>query len=80
MPTMTLKNIPEPLYERLKHAASLHRRSLNSEILFYLEEALAPRRHDVSEMVEKAKTVRERTAHYRLENEELDLAKNAGRP
>lgn len=33
MPTTTFKNISEPLYERLKHAAETHRRSLNSEIL-----------------------------------------------
>ena len=80
MPTMTLKNIPEPLYESLKRAAALHRRSLNSEILYCLEETLAPRKRDVSELLEKARQVREKTAHYRLDNEELDRAKNSGRP
>ncbi len=80
MPTMTLKNIPEPLYERLKQAAAIHRRSLNSEILYCLEESLAPRKHDTTALVEKAREVREKTAHYRLDNEELDRAKNADRP
>ncbi len=80
MPTMTLKNIPEPLYERLKQAAAMHRRSLNSEILYCLEESLAPRKRDISDLIEKAREVREKTAHYRLEPEELDRAINAGRP
>ena len=30
---MTLKNIPDDVYERLKAAASLHRRGLNSEAI-----------------------------------------------
>ena len=80
MPTLTLKNIPEPLYEQLKKVASLHRRSLNSEILFQLEEALTPRRRDVSALIENARAVRERTAHYRIGEEELDRARNTGRP
>lgn len=80
MPTMTLKNIPEALYESLKQAAATHRRSLNSEILYCLEESLVPRKRDVSELVEKAREVREKTAHYRLKTEELNLAKKAGRP
>jgi plasmid stability protein len=80
MPTLTLKNIPEPLYERLKQAASIHRRSLNSEILFQLEEALAPRRTDVSALIENARAIREKTAHYRLGQKELNRSKNDGRP
>ena len=80
MPTMTLKNIPDSLYERLKQAAAMHRRSLNSEILYCLEESLAPRKRNISELVERAREVREKTAHYRLDNAELNRAKNAGRP
>lgn len=36
MPSPTLKAIPHPLYERLKHSAQLHRRSINSEALVRL--------------------------------------------
>lgn len=80
MPTITLKNIPEPLYERLKQAAETHRRSLNSEVLVVLESVLAPGRYDVSELLEAARTVREKTAHYHLTDQELDAAKRSGRP
>ena len=40
--TLTLKNIPDAVYERLKAAAALHRRSLNSEAIVCLETVLAP--------------------------------------
>lgn len=80
MTTMTLKNIPEPLYERLKQSAAMHRRSLNSEILFCLEEILAPRKRIASELVAKAREVREKTAHYKLETDELNRARHTGRP
>ena len=37
MSTLTLKNIPETLHEKLKASAAKNRRSLNSEILARLE-------------------------------------------
>ncbi|MCI5147781.1 MAG: Arc family DNA-binding protein, partial [Candidatus Electrothrix sp. AR3] len=40
MPTLTLKNISDDLYTRLKEAAQTHRRSLNSEILYCIEQTL----------------------------------------
>ena len=40
--TLTLKNIPDELYDRLKRAAEVHRRSLNSEALVCLESVLLP--------------------------------------
>ena len=40
--TLTLKNIPEAVYDRLKLAAQMHRRSLNSEAIVCLESVLLP--------------------------------------
>lgn len=40
MATITLKNIPDRLYQRLKYFAKLHHRSLNSEIIFNLEKSV----------------------------------------
>lgn len=47
MASLTLKNIPEPLLERLRERAGADRRSLTQEILYLLEDALArfPREH-----------------------------------
>lgn len=39
---LTLKNIPDAVYERLKASAEAHRRSLNSEAIVCLEAALIP--------------------------------------
>lgn len=36
--SITLKNIPEPVYQRIKLAAKRHHRSMNSEIIACLEQ------------------------------------------
>ena len=59
MPTsVTLKNIPDAVYERLKAAAELHRRSLNSEAIFCLESVLLPSRVTPSERLARARELR----------------------
>ena len=42
MPTITLKNVPDDLHQRLKASAERNRRSMNSEALVCLERALTP--------------------------------------
>ncbi len=80
MPALTIKNIPEDLYDRLKEAARVHRRSLNSEILYCVERMLEPYKIDVSEQLATARKLREKTAAYTLTDGFLDSAKNDGRP
>lgn len=38
--TLTLKNIPDDIYERLKLSAEANRRSMNSEAIVCMETAL----------------------------------------
>lgn len=40
--TLTLKNIPDEVYDRLRAAAEMHRRSLNSGAIVCLETVLTP--------------------------------------
>lgn len=80
MPALTIKNIPDDLYARLKKSAQVHRRSMNSEILYCVERALIPYKIDVSEHVLTARKIREKTAEYPLTDELLSAAKNDGRP
>ena len=80
MPALTIKNIPDDIYERLKEAALIHRRSLNSEILYCIERTLIPYKIDVSEHLTIARRLREKTADYSLTDKVLDAAKNDGRP
>ncbi len=57
--TLTLKNIPEELYARLKATAELNKRSINSEALICLETVLAPGRFTVNERIRRARALRE---------------------
>ena len=79
MPALTIKNIPDDLYARLKISARVHRRSLNSEILYCVERTLIPFKVDVSEHIFSARKIREMTAEYPLTDELLSAAKNDGR-
>ena len=80
MPTLTLKNIPDSLYMQLKDAAQAHRRSLNSEILYCVEQTLGTRKIDIVEHLEIARNLREKTIRHPLTDKLINDAKNEGRP
>lgn len=80
MVTLTLKNIPDALYERLRQSSSIRRRSLNSEILVILEQALASHPLEVDEVLKRARRIRERSPAYILSDDEISAAKSEGRP
>ena len=80
MPSLPLTNIPDDLYHRLKAAARLHRRSLNSEILICIERAVRAQRITPEETLLRARALREKTARYTASPGEIDDAKRAGRP
>lgn len=56
--TLTLKNIPDEVYKRLKVAAEMHRRSLNSEAIVCLETVLVPGKVKPSERLARARELR----------------------
>jgi plasmid stability protein len=80
MPTVTLKNIPDSLYEKLKEAARVNHRSLNSEILYCVERTLNTHKINVEEHLRIARQLRAKTAKLPLTDEQIDRAKNRGRP
>jgi len=80
MTTVTIKNIPEDIYEKIKLQAKANRRSVNSEIISIFEHAVQKRTPiDVHEILERARKVRELTANYTITNEEVDRWKKEGR-
>jgi plasmid stability protein len=80
MVTVTIKNIPEDIYEKIKLQAKANRRSMNSEIISIFEHAVQKRTPmNVQEILERARKVRELTAHYTITNEEIDRWKKEGR-
>lgn len=70
--TLTLKDIPDELYRRLKESAASNRRSLNSEVIVRLESVLVPGRVTVSERLSRARTLRASLPKVNFETEEID--------
>lgn len=79
MPTYTVKGIPEDLYERLKLRANRNHRSVNSEFIVCLEEALRGQRVDPEQMLARADAVRERMRISPYTQKQLKAMKNRGR-
>ncbi len=53
MATITVKNIPDELYKELKNTASVHRRSINSEVIFCIENTIKSKKIDPAEFITK---------------------------
>jgi plasmid stability protein len=80
MTALTIKNIPLNLYRKLRKAATLHRRSINSEVISCLESALNGNKIDPEEFIKDARAWREKNSHIFLTDELLRSARNEGRP
>jgi plasmid stability protein len=80
MATVTVKNIPDEVYARLKKTAQQHRRSLNSEIIVCLEQVLGSTPARSEEALATARRLRERVIGPPFSLEEIIEARNQGRP
>jgi len=78
--TLTLKNIPDALYERLKAAAQTHRRSLNSEAIVCLESVLLPTKVAPNERLARARELRAALPEGKFLARDIDASKREGRP
>ncbi len=79
MVTITIKNIPEQIYEHIKAQAKNNHRSINGEILSILEQAISLPPIDVRATLERARKVRELTANYTITADEIEKMINEGR-
>ncbi len=77
--SLTLKNIPDSVYEQLKAAAAMHRRSLNSEAIVCLEAVLLPQRVAPNERLARARALRTSLPQGAFTASDIDAAKQAGR-
>lgn len=77
--TLTLKNIPDEVYQRLKSSAETHRRSLNSEAIVCLESVLVPGRVDPSERLARARALRAALPKARFKVRDINAFKREGR-
>ena len=77
--TLTLKNIPDSVYERLKASAELHRRSMNSEAIVCLESVLVPTRVASAERLARARELRAALKPGKFSARDIDAYKRADR-
>lgn len=79
MPSLTIKNVPRGVYERLKRSAEESRRSLNSEVIHRLEQAVGLEPVDPATLLGRARAVREGTDLPYLTDEALRRERDRGR-
>jgi antitoxin FitA len=77
--TLTLKNIPDDVYTRLKASAELNRRSMNSEAIVCLEAVLAPEKMAVGERLARAQALRRTLKRTKFLARDVDTFKRQGR-
>ncbi|MDA3925478.1 MAG: DNA-binding protein [Kiritimatiellae bacterium] len=80
MPSMTIKSIPDRIYNTLKLNAKLNHRSLNGEAVACFENSLGLSRTDTEDRLARIDTLRMSITPVKINDETLKSAKNAGRP
>lgn len=80
MPTsITLKNVPDDVYRRLKASAEMHRRSLNSEAIVCLEAALLPGPIQAADRLARVRALRAALPGLNFKARDIDAFKREGR-
>jgi plasmid stability protein len=79
MANITVKNIPDDLYENLKHYAAVNHRSLNNEIIVCIEKAVKSRKIDKVQFIDRLQKLRKEINLPYLTNDALNQIKNEGR-
>lgn len=80
MPNVNVKNLPKEIHRRLKERAKRNHRSLNSELIACLQDAVMPKRIDPDEAAERIRVLRMRFRGPPLEDEEIARLKDERRP
>ncbi len=77
--SITLKNIPDHVYNSLRAAADAHHRSLNGEIIACLEQSLLPQKSNAQEHLAKAREIRLALAPLTFNADDIAEAIKQGR-
>ena len=80
MPNINVKNLPKEIHRRLKERARRNHRSLNSELIACLQEAVMPRRIDPDEAAERIRALRARFHGPPIEDDDIARLKAERRP
>lgn len=79
MAVITVKNIPDELYKKLKNHAQKNHRSINSEVIACLENTLVSQPINPDEFLHEIRALRETINAPLLTDKILFEAKNEGR-
>ena len=80
MATLTIKNLPDALYARLKELAAEHRRSINSEAILAVERAvIGGQARDPQEILAELRTARARMGQVFVTDSSLQKSRTSGR-
>jgi hypothetical protein len=79
MPAITLKNIPDDLYAKIKKSAEMNFRSINSEILFRLKSSISQQKPEASNLISQIHAINRKINIPVLTDIFIDKAKNEGR-
>jgi len=77
--TLTLKDIPDAVYQRLKISAQTNRRSLNREAIVCLETALLPAKLGPGERLARARELRATLSPAKFKACDIETFKGQGR-
>lgn len=76
--SITVKNIPDSLIKKIEASSNKNRRSINSEIIFQLEQKLNPPRRTIPTL-KQIDLLRAKTKSHHLTESELENFKTEGR-
>lgn len=80
MKTLSIKNVPDELYARLQAQAQRNHRSINREVVSFLERMLPNPRPDAMDVLEQARRVRAMWTGPPVTIEEIQQAIDEDRP
>jgi plasmid stability protein len=80
MANLTVKDLPDALYEKLKSRAHANRRSIASEVTVLLERALGERTTSEEDLLDRAKRLRDRTPIRLTEEKRREALRRGASP
>ncbi|MDF0668149.1 MAG: hypothetical protein P0119_19060 [Nitrospira sp.] len=80
MATLAIKNVPEPVVKRLKQQAAARHRSLNFQVISYLEQMTHSAPVDADALLARARVLRRTQKGVKVTDRFLGELKVIGRP
>lgn len=80
MPALTIKNIPDELYNDLKLSAEHHHRSINSEVIVCLKRTLQSGKINPEDKLKNIQALRTEISHNVVTADDITYVINEGRP